>query len=177
MKSIILASHNPVKTRATMAGFHRMFPDLDFDISWVSVPSGVREQPISDEETLRGAINRAQRARNLVRKGDFWVGIEGGVEQSEHGMLAFAWVVILSNNHEGKGRTGAFYLPNQVAEIVRSGKELGDADDIVFGRVKSKQKQGAVGLLTEGVIDRTVFYEQAVILALVPFKKPGLYLG
>ncbi|MGD2158793.1 MAG: inosine/xanthosine triphosphatase [Anaerolineales bacterium] len=177
MKSIILASQNPVKIRATKAGFQRMFPDLDFDISWVSVPSGVREQPVSDEETLRGAFNRAQAAKDLVHEADFWVGIEGGVEQSEYGMLAFAWVVILSNNHKGKGRTGAFFLPKKVAEIVRSGKELGDADDIVFGRVNSKQKQGAVGLLTEGVIERADFYEQAVILALVPFKKPGLYLG
>jgi non-canonical (house-cleaning) NTP pyrophosphatase len=53
--------------------------------------------------------------------------------------------------------------------------ELGDADDVVFGRTNSKQENGAVGLLTENVIDRTAYYVQALILALIPFKNSVLY--
>jgi non-canonical (house-cleaning) NTP pyrophosphatase len=47
--------------------------------------------------------------------------------------------------------------------------ELGVADDIVFSRVDSKRTGGSVGLLSGGLIDRTAYYEHAMILALVPF--------
>jgi non-canonical (house-cleaning) NTP pyrophosphatase len=53
--------------------------------------------------------------------------------------------------------------------------ELGHADDLVFNKSNSKQENGAVGILTENVIDRAEFYKQAVILALIPFKNPTLY--
>jgi non-canonical (house-cleaning) NTP pyrophosphatase len=84
-------------------------------------------------------------------------------------------VAILSGDQLGKGCTGRFALPPRVAELVHQGKELGVADDIVFGRTNSKQENGAVGLLTENIIDRAAYYEQAVILALIPFKNPLLY--
>ena len=61
--------------------------------------------------------------------------------------------------------------------MIRQGKELGEADDIVFNRANSKQDNGAVGLLTDNVIDRAQLYEQAVILALIPFKNEALYVG
>lgn len=38
---------------------------------------------------------------------------------------------------------------------VAGGMELGEADDHVFERSNSKQEDGAVGLLTKGLIDRT----------------------
>jgi non-canonical (house-cleaning) NTP pyrophosphatase len=88
-------------------------------------------------------------------------------------MRAFAWVGALERS-VGKGRAGTFYLPRKVAELVREGKELGDADDLVFGRSNSKQQNGAIGILTGDVLDRAAFYEHAVIMALVPFKNPHL---
>jgi non-canonical (house-cleaning) NTP pyrophosphatase len=84
-------------------------------------------------------------------------------------------VVVLSGDKIGKARTGAFFLPPAVARLVNEGIELGEADDMVFGRTNSKQKNGAVGLLTGDVIDRRLYYEQAVVLALIPFKNPDLY--
>jgi inosine/xanthosine triphosphatase len=58
---------------------------------------------------------------------------------------------------------------------VKEGKELGDADDIVFGRINSKRENGAIGILSNNVINRAGLYEQAVILALVPFVQSRLY--
>ena len=75
----------------------------------------------------------------------------------------------------GKARTGTFFLPEKVCQLIKDGKELGEADDIVFGRKNSKQKDGTVGALTKGLIDRTAFYEHAVILALIPYINPDLY--
>ncbi len=175
MKKIVIASHNPVKSQAALAGFQRMYPDEDFQIQMVGVPSGVPDQPFSSDETLLGACNRASNALQVAPEADFWVGIEGGIEESQTELAAFAWIVIQSMELIGKGRTATFFLPSKVAQLVRQGHELGTADDIVFNRSNSKQENGAIGLLTGDVINRAQFYEMAVILALVPFKNPELY--
>ena len=175
MLSIVLASKNPVKVQATLRGFHRMFPGEPCTIHTVTAPSGVRSQPFSSAETLQGACNRVQQATHLVPEADYWVGIEGGVEDQQGEMAAFAWVVVRSRTLVGKSRTGTFFLPAAVTNLLRQGIELGEADDAVFGRTNSKQASGAIGLLTGDVLDRTQLYEQAVILALVPFKNVDLY--
>ncbi|OGO34449.1 MAG: inositol monophosphatase [Chloroflexi bacterium RBG_16_57_11] len=179
MPTIVVASTNPVKVRAVQNGFARMFPGQNFEISTLSVPSGVSDQPASDAETLQGALNRARNAANIHPQADYWVGVEGGNDQDEEvftgEMFTFAWIVVLSRDRLGKGRTGAFYLPSAVSDLVRQGIELGEADDIVFGRNNSKQDNGAIGLLTGDVIDRAQLYEPAVIFALIPFKNPDLY--
>jgi inosine/xanthosine triphosphatase len=176
LKTIVVASQNPVKTQAVLHGFQRMFLDQEFDIETISVPSGVSSQPRSDAETLQGAVNRAAEAARQLPRADFWVGIEGGVEDTQEGeMTAFAWAAVWDARLMGRGRTGTFYLPPAVTELIRQGKELGEADDMVFGRSNSKQENGAVGLLTGDVIDRAQLYEHAVVLALIPFKNPRLY--
>ena len=181
MQTVIVASKNPVKIEAARQGFERMFPGEEFAFQGISVSSGVSDQPFSNHETLQGAINRARSAQEQAPQADFWTGIEGGVsaelegETSRGELWAYAWVTVLSRDLQGKGRTGTFVLPPQVAELVHQGKELGEADDIVFGRTNSKQENGAVGLLTGDVIDRAAFYIQAVILALIPFKNRALY--
>ncbi len=175
MKTIVIASKNPVKVRATLHAFQRMFPGELFAHETVSVPSGVPDQPRSDQETVTGAANRAGHAARRFPQADYWIGIEGGIADEGTEMTAFAWVYILGQGLSGKGRTGAFYLPEAVADLVRQGKELGQADDIVFQKDNSKQENGAVGLLTGNVVDRAQLYEQAVVLALIPFRNPTLY--
>ena len=198
MKLIAVASTNPVKVQAALAGFQKMFPEEIFQSEMVNAPSGVRDQPDSDEETFRGALNRAYRATEIAPQADYWIGIEGGVQECAFTgcadeMMAFAWVVILKDEGGrmkdspstvpgsaqgliiGKGRTGSFFLPKAVVRLIRQGKELGEADDAVFGRSNSKQENGAVGILTGDVIDRARLYEQAVALALIPFRNQELY--
>lgn len=174
-KTIVVASQNPVKLEAVRDGFSRMFSGMQFAIQPLSVPSGVGDQPSSNSEALQGALNRAHRAAEKIQNADYWVGVEGGIEDLGDEMAAFAWIVVISNEFTGKGRTGTFYLPPAVAELVRQGVELGEADDIVFGRSNSKQEDGAIGILTGNIIDRAQLYAQAVILALIPFKNPTLY--
>lgn len=176
MKTIVVASTNPVKIKAVQNAFIRMFPGQEFQLKSVAVASGVSDQPASDEEVVKGAENRARNAKSMVQHADYWVGIEGGIEDSGFGMAAFAWIIVLSEKQIGRGRTGTFFLPEKVAELVRQGKELGEANDIVFDRSNSKLKDGAIGLLTGNVINRTKLYVHGVIMALVAFKRPELYI-
>lgn len=175
-KKVIIASRNPVKVSAVKKGFKEMFRQESFDFEGISVPSGVQDQPMDNFSTMTGALNRANNAMAETPNADFWVGIEGGIEKlSEREMQAFAWIVIRSRQCVGKGKTGTFFLPYEIITLIDEGKELGEADDIVFGQSNSKQKNGAVGLLTENVINRTDLYAQGVVLALIPFKKPEYY--
>jgi len=178
VKTVVVASTNPVKIEAVRLGFTGMFPQEHFAVEGVAASSGVSDQPHGDAATLRGAGNRAQTARAARLAADFWVGIEGGVEERDGEMSAFAWVVVLARagGPVGKARTGTFQLPPAIAALVRQGVELGHADDIVFQRSNSKQRDGAVGILTDGAIDRTSYYEHAVVLALVPFKQEVLFV-
>ena len=175
MKKVIVGSTNPVKINSAKLAFETAFPEEEFEVEGVSVVSDVRDQPMSNDETLLGAKNRAFNSE-LAYDGDYWVGIEGGIEEHEEELEAFAWMVILGKNGlRGKARTSSFVLPHEVSLLVRSGLELGLADDQVFNMSHSKQKNGAVGLLTNDIIDRSEYYKQAMILALVPFLKPELY--
>ena len=176
MINFVIASTNPVKILAAVNGFQRLFPGSELNVIAASVPSDVAHQPMSDEETLRGALNRSANARIAHPNADYWIGIEGGIQPIGLEMTAFAWIVARSRTTIGKGRTGTFFLPPAVVELVRHGAELGEADDIVFGRSNSKQDNGAVGLLTDNVIDRAQLYEHAMILALIPFKNEILYV-
>ncbi len=175
MKTIVIASTNPVKRQAAEAGFKAMFPNEEFQVQSYRPEISVSSQPMSDTETLQGAVERATKGRSMKPDADYWVGIEGGVEDINGEMDAFAWVVVLDRQRMGKGRSGAFALPKKVADLVRQGVELGEADDRVFSRNNSKQKNGAVGLLTDDAIDRAGLYIPAVIFALIPFKNPDLY--
>ncbi len=134
MKKLVIASKNPVKIAAVAAGFAKMFPQETFLLDSVSVASGVRDQPMSDAETLEGACNRAHRAADAAPDADFWIGIEGGVEDKPPHlyhrcggkageMEAFAWVVVKSREGKiGKGRSSAFFLPAKVADLIRGGQ-------------------------------------------------------
>ncbi len=175
MIDIVVASTNPVKIQAAVNGFQRLFPGSALNVSAVAVPSEVAHQPLSDEETLRGALNRSANAQVAQPNADYWIGIEGGIQPVGQEMAAFAWIVVRSKVSIGKGRTGTFFLPPAVVELIQQGKELGEADDMVFGQSNSKQADGAVGLLTGNVLNRTKLYEHAMILALIPFKNETLF--
>lgn len=175
MRRVIVASRNPVKLAAVREGFAQAFPRQRFAAAGVEVTSGVASQPMTNAETLRGAINRAERARAARPKADFWVGIEGGADEEDGELCTFAWIVVTDGRRTGRARTGTFFQPPAVVKLMREGMELGHADDVVFDRSNSKQQNGAVGLLTHDVITRADLYAHAVVLALIPFKNPRLY--
>jgi non-canonical (house-cleaning) NTP pyrophosphatase len=94
--TIAVASRNPVKTQAALSGFEKMFPGRGFTALGLPVPSCVPDQPMSDEQTLTGALNRVNNALGAFQEADYWIGIEGGVHWYEGELAAFAWVVIRS---------------------------------------------------------------------------------
>jgi non-canonical (house-cleaning) NTP pyrophosphatase len=131
----------------------------------------------------------------------FAIGLEGGLEWLNDELLCMAWMAVVGSRSPlvlgctastdcgaeydvskddssgcwGTAKTGTFALPSLVATLVKQGMELGDADDKVFSRVKAKHGSGTVGLLTDGLIDRSYYYEHALLLAMVPWIRPDVY--
>ncbi|WPR74966.1 inosine/xanthosine triphosphatase [Algoriphagus sp. NG3] len=172
---VIVGSKNPVKIACTESAFTETF-DKGFVVNGIIAASQVPDQPEGDQETFLGAKNRVINAKSSFPEADYWVGIEGGVDEDEQGMFAFAWIYIEDKSgRSGKAKTATFYLPDAIAGLIQSGMELGNADDQFFDQKNSKQGGGSVGILTGGVISRQTYYSQAIILALIPFINPELF--
>ena len=170
---IIIGSTNPTKINAVSGAFKKVFPCDGFCFIKENTPSGVLDQPMTEKETKDGCKNRLD---YLEKKhiADFYIAIEGGVDYVGKKLYAFAWVYIKSKGFLSKSKTSIFQLPEEIKFLIEKGEELGKADDLVFNRVNSKKKDGAVGILTNGLITRESYYKEAVILGLIPFINKGL---
>jgi len=173
IKRIGVGSTNPVKIAAVRMVVTRAFPAAE--VIGLSVDSGVSEQPWGDEEARLGARNRA-RAVLAAAGSDLGVGLEGGVLETELGLVTCAWCIIVDwEGQIGVGGGVHMRLPPSVAGVLRGGGELGPAMDQLTGQHNTKQAQGAVGILTGGLSDRRSAYGQLVAMALAPFVKTEYY--
>ncbi|HHX8649854.1 inosine/xanthosine triphosphatase [Vibrio antiquarius] len=167
-QKVVIASLNPAKINAVQSAFNSAFPHKEFNFIGVSVPSEVADQPMTDEETHRGALNRVKNTKVEMPNADYYVGLEAGIETN----VTFAWMVIESNTHRGESRSASLMLPPKVLDKLKHANELGDVMDEVFGTENIKQKGGAISLLTQNQLTRSSVYHQALILALIPFTNP-----
>ncbi|EPT9320510.1 TPA: inosine/xanthosine triphosphatase [Vibrio parahaemolyticus] len=168
IQKVVIASLNPAKINAVKSAFQSAFPQQAFEFVGISVPSEVADQPMTNEETHRGAVNRVKNAKVEMPTADFYVGLEAGIE----GNVTFAWMVIESDTHRGESRSASLMLPPEVLAQLADANELGDVMDKVFGTENIKQKGGAISLLTQNQLTRSSVYHQALILALIPFTNP-----
>ncbi|MCT6699248.1 inosine/xanthosine triphosphatase [Rheinheimera sp. 4Y26] len=167
---IAVASANPAKIKAVKQCFTEVFPDKTLEVQGFAVPSGVAAQPMSSEETLLGAQNRISALKQQVQA-DFYVSIEAGLD----GEFTFAWMLIEHQGILGKARSASLMLPRSALQMLHQGQELGDVMDQLFGTDNIKQAGGAIALLTGHRLSRSSVYQQALILALIPFLQPELY--
>ncbi len=170
---IAVGSTNPVKVAAVKSIVSQLWPEAA--IQSVDVPTGVSEMPMSDEETITGARNRARAAR-LAINADLGFGLEGGVHSDPIGLMLQGWVVVTDGNgREGVAGAGRLPLPPLLANRVLAGEELGPIMDNLLGETNVKAKGGAIGALTGGLIPREQAFALGVAYALAPFVAPEFY--
>jgi inosine/xanthosine triphosphatase len=174
VRLVAVGSTNPVKLAAARAVLERVAPGAR--VESVKVPSTVSDQPFGDEETIRGAVARARGARQAMG-GELGIGLEGGVVDTHGSMRTCAWAAVVdSGGREGVGGSLAMPLPDGVARLIREeGLELGVAMDRLTGEHNVKHRQGAVGILTAGLVDRQAAYEVILTYALARFLTPELW--
>jgi inosine/xanthosine triphosphatase len=165
-----VGSLNPVKVEATRSVLSRFFPHLE--VTPVDASSGVGEQPRGDS-TKEGAMHRAAGA---IVGADLGIGLEAGVFETPDGLYDIQYCAVL--DRRGRYTIGhgmGFRYPPRVAELVRSGSTVGNAFKSLYGSQREGHRDGAIGFLTLGALDRTRLAEQAVMAAMVPRIRKELY--
>ena len=160
---IAVGSINQVKVAAVRTVMEKVYGDVR--ITAVDVQSGVPPQPF-EGQTHQGSENRARAA---LGDHDMAVGIEAGVFEMLDGLYDIQHCTIISK--DGKvtyGQGSGFRYPDSIAELVRNGMTVGDAVKEIYGNTEIGKKQGAIGLLSKGLIDRKTLTEQSVTAAMIP---------
>ncbi|HZP96918.1 MAG TPA: inosine/xanthosine triphosphatase [Candidatus Limnocylindria bacterium] len=168
-----VGSTNPAKLEAVHRALARLAPGCA--VEGVAVPSGVGAQPMGDAQTRAGAFARARAA--LTRTdADIGIGLEGGVIFEGDLPWLVSWVAVVDRaGARGEASGLRMPLPPSATAGLRAGAELGDLVDALFDVHLSKQRAGAVGLLTEGFVSRTDAFADLVAMACAPFLRPDLY--
>ena len=173
---IAVGSANAPKLEATRLVFLAIWPRAH--IFPFPVPSGVSDQPWGAEETMQGAINRAQAAQRGAGA-DIGVGLEGGVEEGPNGLLFLSgWSALaLADGRVSVGGGARTLLPPALAESLRAGVELGPAIDAWLQREGVRHAEGTVGVLTGGHLSRAESFANLLRHALPILFHPSWYAG
>lgn len=159
---VAIGTKNRAKTSAIENVVRLYFDNVEFQ--QYDVASNVSEQPFSDEETRQGAINRALNTLE-VSQADLSFGLEGGVREIDGVMYCCNWGAVALKDGTVISSGGAeFRLPEEVANELRNGKELGPVMDAYTKQKDTRHHSGAIGVLTAGLIDRTEMFEHIVKL-------------
>ncbi|MRG87742.1 DUF84 family protein [Salinibacillus xinjiangensis] len=156
--NILVGSRNPAKINAVQA----IFPHAKID--GIEVASQVSSQPFSHEETLEGAINRARECAQ-TKKGVMGIGLEGGVTELSGQIYLCNWGSLV--DEEGNEFTAAgasIPLPEEVANGLVKGKELGDIMEEYTQQQGIRKKEGAIGVFTNQLVDRQAMFSHVVTL-------------
>ncbi|MBB2480912.1 DUF84 family protein [Bacillus sp. APMAM] len=149
---VAIGSKNPAKIHAVELAFKEM--NIEVEVQPMDVPSGVSEQPFSDEETIKGAVQRAENCLNK-KEIDIAIGLEGGVAESEFGLSVCNWGALVEKGKSPIIAGGArIILPNEITSRLRSGEELGPVMDDYANKKNIRKKEGAIGVFTNGLVTR-----------------------
>ncbi len=170
---IAVGSTNPTKVDAVARAVARVWPQAV--VRGIDVPSGVEEQPTTVAAGVRGALQRAAAARAAL-DADLGIGIEGYTEDHPFGMFTTAWTAVVDRSGRvGLGSSGRCPLPASIAAAIRAGGELGPLIDDLLGETNTKQRGGASGALTAGLVERVESLSLGVAYALAPFLSPQFF--
>ena len=172
---VAIGTMNPAKIGGVKKAFLEVWQDKKFTFENFSVNSGVSAQPMDNEETIRGAINRAKEALKLM-DGDYGVGLEGGVFNGKYGVFLNGWVAVIDKSGIcGIGGGCSLQLPNFIAKRIIDGEELGPVMDEITGEFMLKHRDGSVGFFTGGVVKREDSFKRMTIYALAKFIRSDFY--
>jgi len=169
---LYVGSANPVKLNAAKVAAENQWPDVE--IISCEVESGISEQPLTDEETRKGARNRALASLATRDKNEDFeeeslgIGLEGGVFTQENNELwSTVWVAVADRDGKIYESNGArFRVPEEIAKAIRSGEEMGPVVSRMFGGRDVRSTNGAIGIITKDFVDRTEEYAAIAKMAL-----------
>ena len=169
-KRIIVASLNKNKINAVKEVF------LSTRVEGKTCISGVRDQPLSLEETIKGAIFRA---RSVFEDCDLSVGIEDGIAEvpgTKSGYMNFCCCAIFDGREIFLGLGPAFEYPPQCTKrVLDEGITISEAFLPISGKPTIGYEEGIIGWLTNGRISRKDYTKHAIEMAKIRIDNAVLY--
>ncbi len=177
--NILVGSKNPVKLDSVKEAFALYFENVN--VMGIDVDSNVSNQPVGNH-TFEGAKNRAMALKqySIINdiEADFYVGIEGGIIMQYDIWFACGCMCIMdTNENTGFGISPMFELPEQVSSKLLNGWELGHVMDEIMNEENTKQKGGAIGFFTNGIMNRKELYIEGLKVAVIPFLHKKMYFN
>ncbi|UYP01062.1 inosine/xanthosine triphosphatase [Oceanotoga sp. DSM 15011] len=170
---ILVGSKNPVKINACNLAFKEYFED--FELKSYDIDSKVSAQPL-EEETFKGAYNRASQLKQNFLDGDFFIGIEAGIKIMFNKPFLFTVVHTINKfGKEGIGISPIYQLPPFIMKDIKKGAELGDIMEEISKIENIKQKGGAIEFFSKGILTRAKIYIPAIISSLIPILNADIY--
>jgi inosine/xanthosine triphosphatase len=171
---IAVGSTNPTKIRPVRAVFKKHFKNVI--VKGIAVESGVRDQPMNDNDMYKGALMRAKEAVKNVKGAVYGVGIEGGINRYSYGWFERSIVIIVNTKGNiGIGASGGLALPKKVIKKIQKGKNLEEAVDELFGTKNIGEGIGMFGVFTNGTVTRSSGIAHGVAFALARFLHEEVY--
>lgn len=167
--NIAIGTENQAKIKAVENIIKSIWPDAQF--SHHKTDSMISAQPLSDEEAIKGAINRARQALN-DGNADYGIGLEGTVDSNSHGMFLHGWVAVIDkDDNVGLGQSASIQLPKNIENRINNGEELGPIMQQLMKDDKNtiRHNEGTNGILTNGLYSRVKEFEDATRCALARF--------
>jgi inosine/xanthosine triphosphatase len=169
-KVIHVASLNKNKIKAVQEVF------LSYQVKGVSCRSGVREQPMSLSEIIKGAIFRAI---SVFKDCEYSIGIEDGISpvpETMSGYMNFCCCAIFDGMHIYLGLGPAFeYPPECTKRVVDEGITISHAFIPLTDKPDIGYEEGIIGWLTQGKINRAGYTKHAIEMAKIQIDNSGLY--
>ena len=173
---IIICTENKAKIQAIEEVLGKIWSNVE--MIGENFSSGVSAQPLSEEEGIAGAINRAQNAKLKYSDADYYIGMEGYVDTNNHGMfLAGAVVIIDKENKIGIGSSAKMLLPVFIQKKIEKGAELGPLIKGLMNDTEGtiRQYDGTNGILSKGLYNRVDEFKDAAKCALARFQSPEFF--
>ncbi len=180
---VLIASMRAPKVNGVQRAFRKLSHVAPFDaiiFEPMQIESGVQATPLSIEELMTGARQRAETAFTNAgaEKSEmvFSVGVEGGVYISQKRVFLQSWACIYDGKDCSFGSSGSIEIPQALSEaVIRDGADLGKVIDIFAEQNDVRSNQGTWGILTADLITREDSFELATLNALAPFFNKKMY--
>ncbi len=175
---ICVGSENPSKINAV----HDILYDYKIfktaEVIGVSVKSGVSDQPMTLNETVDGAINRA---KNAFKGCDFSIGLESGlmtVVGTKSGFMNMTVCAIFNGKNIALGLSAPYEIPYKIIKLIKSGMELQDAvrEAGFTNEDKIGSTGGIISVFSDGLIYRKDFSTQAIRNAMIHLQHPEIFI-
>jgi inosine/xanthosine triphosphatase len=188
MMKIALGSDRAAKVEAVRASVKRIAALSEdwreTEVIALAVETDAPAMPLTDEQLMRGARQRALAVRELLaREGtsaQLYIGLEGGFHSLslDDCWMTFlrGWAYATDGVRACYGASPSIMVPDAIARrVIDGGGELGPVMDEVAGERDVRSRQGAWGVLSRDLLTRSESFEAALIAAFAPFYNARFY--